>query len=170
MRKVILYIATSLDGYIAGPNHELDWLFHDNDYGYTEFYNSVDTTLMGNETYKQILTFGDFPYKGKENFVFTRNPNLQDDNNVKYIAGHISEFVKKIKKENGKNIWLIGGGQINSLLLKENLIDEIIISIHPLLLGDGISLFPGIENPKLFKMTDYKDFPSGLVQIQYEKN
>lgn len=170
MCKVILYIATSLDGYLAGPNHELDWLYHDADYGYTEFYDSIDITLMGNETYRQVLTFGDFPYKEKENFVFTRNTGLKDDKNVKYISADIPEFVEKLKNDNGKDIWLIGGGQINSLLLKEDLIDEIINSVHPLLLGKGIPLFPGTENLKSFRMTKYKEYPSGLAQLYYAKD
>ena len=119
---------------------------------------------------KGILTFADFPYKEKKNFVFTRNSDLKDDENVKYVSTHITEFVKKLKNENGKGIWLIGGGQINSLLLKEDLIDEIINSVHPVVLGKGIPLFPGIEKPKLFNMKDFKDYPSGLVQIYYAKN
>lgn len=169
MRKVILYTASSLDGYIAGPNHDLDWLFDDDDYGYSHFYDSIGITLMGNETYRQVLTFGDFPYKDKENYVFTRNPGLKNNTHVQFMSSGISAFVGEKKNEKGKDIWLIGGGQINALLLKDNLIDQIILSVHPIILGNGIPLFPGLKEPQKFQMVDHKNYNSGLVQITYKK-
>lgn len=169
MRKIILFIATSLDGFIAGPNGEIDWLFDDGDYGYSHFYDSIDTTLMGNETYKQVLTFGDFPYKEKENFVFTRNEKLNDNQFNKYISADISGFVKNLKNKKGKDIWLIGGGQINSIILNEDLIDEMIISIHPVLLGNGIPIFSKNAKQKTFRLTNYKQYTSGLTQVSYKK-
>jgi len=168
MRKIILYIATSLDGYIAGLNHDLNWLFDDADYGYSAFYNSISTTLMGNETYRLVLTFGEFPYKDKENFVFTRNRKIKDDQNVAFISADIIDFVKKLKNKKDKAIWLIGGGEINTLLLKENLIDEMIISVHPVILGNGIPLFRDVGDSKQFEMKSFKEYKSGLVQLTYK--
>ena len=169
MRKVKLFIATTLDGYIAGLNGEIDWLFDDADYGYKEFYASIDTMLMGNSTYKQVLTFGEFPHNDKENFVFTRNINQKNDKNVTYISKDIGAFVADLKMKSGKDIWLVGGGEINSILLSEDLIDEMIISIHPILLGAGIPLFKGPIEIKRFKLIEYKTFPSGLTQVTYAK-
>ena len=99
MRKIILYIAASIDGYIAGPNGEIDWLHSiDNpdklDFGYTKFYKSIDTTIMGNSTYKQILSFGvNFPYPEKTNFVFTNNRSESDTDHVKFVNSDLEKFV-----------------------------------------------------------------------------
>jgi len=76
MRRIILFIAASLDGHIARPSSEVDWLFTDQDYGYTEFLASVDTVLMGRKTYEQVLTFGEFPYQEKQSYVFSRDPGF----------------------------------------------------------------------------------------------
>lgn len=164
-----MFIATSLDGYIAGTYGEIDWLFDDADYGYKEFYASIDTMLMGNSTYKQVLTFGDFPHRDKEIFVFTKDINQKNDKNVSYISNDISTFVANLKMKTGKDIWLVGGSEINSILLSNDLIDEMIISIHPLLLGAGISLFKGPIEIKRFKLIEYKTFPGGLTQVTYAK-
>jgi len=169
MRKVILYTASSLDGYIAGPNHDLDWLFDDDDYGYHSFYDSVSSTLMGNATYRLVLTFGDFPYKDKENFVFTRNSELKNNEHVQFVSANISGFVRDLKSQQGSDIWLIGGGQVNTLFLNNGLIDEMIISVHPVILGKGIPLFPAVDEPVQFKMSTFHKYKSGLVQITYKK-
>ena len=100
------------------------------DYGYSDFLDSVDTTLMGNNTYRQLQGWGlDFPYRDKANFIFTRNRKLNEDGYVKYISQKHIQFVKRLKADTGKDIWLIGGGEINTILLNERLIDELIIFI-----------------------------------------
>jgi dihydrofolate reductase len=168
MRKIILYIATSLDNFIAKKSGEVDWLFHDQDYGYRDFYNIIDTTLMGHNTYKQILEFGEFPYKEKINFVFTRNKKPQKSKFVSFINHDIKSFLVDLKEKNGKNIWLVGGSQINSLLLNNSLIDEMIISIHPIILGEGIPLFSDRNTQKKVILIETKEFSSGLVQLSYK--
>ena len=131
MKKVILYIATSLNGFIAKTNGSVDWLENipnpdDEDYGYRDFLNSIDTTIQGNNTYKQILNWGiEFPYIGKDNYVITSDNSLLKDENVTYISSNQIEFIRNLKDSTGKNIWLIGGGKVNSLLLNNGLIDEI---------------------------------------------
>ena len=171
MRKVILYIATSLDGYIARENGDIDWLFtdsEDHDYGYSELYNSIDTTLIGNSTYEQILTFGEFPYPGKTNYVFTSNKKAKPHPSVKMIHLDIGKFVRKLKSENGKNIWLVGGGQINTVLLNANLIDELIISVHPIMLGNGIPLFEKHNGQSDLTLIKSCPYPNGLIQMTYK--
>lgn len=148
MRKLKLYIAASLDSYIAGPNGEIDWLEvgGDLDYGYQEFNSSIDTTLMGTATYQLTLTFDDFPYPDTTNYVFTRGMPPPDTAYVRFISGDIAGFVRSLKEQPGKDIWLIGGGQINTVMLNEELIDEIILTLFPLVLGEGIPLFaPGAK-------------------------
>ena len=164
MRQLKLFIATSLDGFIAGQQGEIDWLFTDQDYGYKNFYQSIDTTLIGNQTYQQILGFGEFPYPDKTNYVFTRHPTNKDSKTIKFITGNLIDFVKSLKRQPGKDIWLVGGGQINTIMHNAGLIDEIILSIHPIVLGNGISLFTDEAKQTDFKTVNCQTFDTGLVQ------
>lgn len=173
MRKIILYSAISIDGKIARPDGDVKWLDEipvpeDGDYGYSNFYQSIDTTLMGNNTYGQIKDMGvDFPYPEKKNYVFTRSQELISDENVKYINANIIAFIEKLKSEPGADIWLVGGGQINTLLLNARLIDELILFIMPVLLGKGILLFEGSPVQPDMRCSHMKEYPSGVVQLNY---
>jgi len=175
MRKIKLYIAVSIDGFIADKNGRVEWL--ENlpnpdflDYGYFDMYNSIDTTLMGNITYQQVLGFDmPFPYSDKTNFVFTRNQSLTEDENVTFVNDNIIDFVKKLKSKKGKSIWLIGGGQVNSILLNANLIDEMIVSYMPIVLGDGIPLFSSNTQLKSFRLLKSETFSTGVVSLTYVK-
>ncbi|GAA4297035.1 dihydrofolate reductase family protein [Nibribacter koreensis] len=172
-RKVKLYIAASLDGFIAGPNDEIDWLnaYMDgsSDYGYNAFYAGVDTTLMGNGTYKVIQNFDPFPYIGKTNYVFSRQTTIPPAPHVDYISQDPVQFVTQLKTTPGKDIWLIGGGQINAILLNAGLIDEIILSYVPEILGRGIPLFTDQTHPTKFTLVSTESFKSGLVQLVLAK-
>ncbi len=144
-RKLVLFIATSLDGYIATKNESLDWLFKvegEGDNGYSEFYETVDTILMGRRTYDWILNHETeaFPYSNKDCYVFSRS--VSDDNkDVKFINEDIVDFTNQLKNEKGKNIWIVGGGELLQSFIKEKLIDELIITVAPTIIGTGISLF-----------------------------
>lgn len=144
-RKLISFIATSLDGYIATKSESLDWLFKvegEDDNGYSEFYETVDTILMGRKTYDWILNqeTEDFPYNNKECFVFSRSVN-GENKNVKFVNEDIVDFTNKLKNEEGKNIWIVGGGELLHPFIKEKLVDEIILTVAPTIIGTGISLF-----------------------------
>ncbi|RDV15637.1 dihydrofolate reductase [Pontibacter diazotrophicus] len=176
MRKIVLYIAASLDGYIARSNGSTAWL-HDEtytikgeDFGYSEFLQTFDTTLMGHSTYKVVLGFDmPFPYPDKENYVFSRSSGHTDTEYVQFISTDAVEFVQKLKQKPGKDIWLIGGGQLNTLLLNHNLIDEIILTYVPRVLGEGIPLFaPGAQEKKL-KVRSSKSYDNGFVQVRLGK-
>ena len=146
LRRLKLYIAASLDGYIAGPNGEIDWLETGGglDYGYSDFYASIDATLMGRATYEVTQTVEEFPYPDKTNYVFTRNPAVSGKANVRFVSGDIASFARGLKTEEGQDIWLVGGGRINAVMLNADLIDDIILTVFPLVLGCGIPLFaPG---------------------------
>src|SRR5215203_3110695 len=124
MRKVKLFIASSLDCYIAREDGGIDWLFTDADYGYTKFYDSIDTNIQG--------------------------------------------FVTSLTQSIGKDIWLLGGGEIVSVLLNAGLVDEIILSIHPIILGRGIPLLRNIQKEVNLKLENSLSFESGLTQLCYK--
>jgi len=173
MRKVILYIATSADGFIASSNGDIDWLndprydLEGEDFGYYEMYNSIDTTLMGNNTYQQVRGFDvPFPYPEKLNYVFSSALSGKDEN-VHFINEDVAQFVKSLKAQPGKDIWLIGGSQINSILIKTGLIDQLIFTTIPVLLGNGIPLFNQEIGPLHVKMESYKSYANGLTQSNY---
>jgi dihydrofolate reductase len=169
MKKVHLYIACSLDGFIAGPNGEIDWLPETpgEDYGYSEFIQTIDTTLMGGETYRFVAGLDDFPYKDKRNIVFTRRKDIPKSEYAEFAEGDIAGLVKKIKEEEGKDIWLIGGGQIIAPLHKAGLIDIYEIAVVPVVLGRGIPLFRESSSVTKLKLLDSTSYSSGLVMLKY---
>jgi dihydrofolate reductase len=172
-RKLILYIATSIDGYIANPDGDTSWLhapeytMENEDFGYNKFVNEIDTTLMGHNTYKVVTGFDlPFPYADKTNYVFSKT-NTGKDQNAEFINDSIPEFITSLKQKEGNNIWLIGGGQINTLLLENHLIDEMIITQVPIVLGSGLPLFTKAKHSYPFFLNDSKSFKNGFVQLHY---
>ncbi len=168
MRKIRLFIAASLDGYIARKSGEVDWLFTDQDYGYTEFYNQLDTVLMGRKTYEQVLQFGEYPYKKKQGFVFSQTRHGERDENVEFIGESLREFVNGLRQASGDDIWLVGGSEIIHYFIKHGFLDELILAIHPIILGDGIPLI--IKDKSLdmkLKFKQVKSYDSGLLQVFY---
>lgn len=177
MRNIVLYIAQSIDGFIAKENGNVDWLTEneetnsqENAYGYLDFYNSIDTTLMGYNTYKEILNFDiPFPYPEKKNYVFSRKHHKSEDTPVEFVHTDIISFVSKLKQTKGKDIWLIGGSEINKQLLNANLIDQIIITIKTSILGSGIPLFAQNTDVKKFKIATVKTLSDTMVQLSLQK-
>lgn len=174
MKKIKLYIATSFNGKIAKPDGSVDWLESipnpdKNDYGYRDFYKCIDTTIQGYSTYKQIIGWGiDFPYADKKNYVLTRNQDLKNTKYVEFVSHNHIDFINNLKQQEGDDIWLIGGGQSNTLLLNENLIDEIQVFVMPIILTDGIGLFEALPKETQLKLIDTKSYPSGVVQLKYK--
>lgn len=173
MRKLKLYVATSIDGKIAGPNEELDWLpqptDEKEDYGYHAFYESIDTTIMGYKTYKIGNSFGDWPYKDKTSFIFSRTADKPVIDEVTLINQNPVEFVKELKQKEGGDIWLVGGGEIIKLLHDEGLIDEYLLAFIPVILGEGIELFPNIKHQQKLKLTSHKIYDDGVAMMYYER-
>ena len=173
MRKIRLYTAASLDGFIAREDESLDWLdnfphIEGEDYGYQAFYDSIDTTLMGNATYRLVQGFDvPFPYPDKTNYVFTRDATLTQDEHVKYVSGDIIAFTENLKQEEGRDIWLVGGGQINAMFLENGLIDEIYLSVIPIYLGKGIHLFHGVGSGNLI-LREQKTYDNGVMKLLYK--
>ena len=144
-RKLILYIAVSLDGYIAGPGDDLSFLSmveqEGEDYGYMDFMSTVDTVIMGRRTYDWVMTkVSEFPYTDLESYIITHSEQPAEGS-MKYYNGSPGMLVRKLKAKPGKNIFVVGGAEIVHQLLLDKLIDEFYIAVIPVLLGDGIKLF-----------------------------
>ena len=168
MRKIILNLAVSLENYIEGPNGEFDWCFTDQDYGMSQFLESVDTILFGRKSYELMLQFEADPYPGKTKYVFsnTLQTGVPD---TEVVTGDVAAVVDRIRRQPGKNIWLFGGADLVTSFLNANLIDELQLSVHPIVLGQGKPLFADIRERKHFRLTDTKTFDTGLVQLFYER-
>ena len=173
MRKISVFIAMSLDGFIAKPNDDLSFLKlverQGEDYGYEEFTENIDTIIIGRKTYDYVLKeVGSDHYNNgqRDVYVITRNarPGV---GKTTYYTGDVGELVKKLKSQEGKNIYCDGGAEVINELLKLKLIDEFIISVIPVILGDGVRLFKDRQNEQLIELVRTKTYESGLVQLQY---
>ncbi len=172
-RKVILYIAMSLDGYIAKENDNLDFLklveSPGEDYGYYDFIKNIDTVIMGRRTYDMVLGFGiPFPHKDKQCYVLSRSKTGSDEN-VSFYNGPIDTLIRQLVKKEGKDIFIDGGAETVHELLQHKLIDRFVISVIPVLLGSGIGLFKNGRPEQNLKFLRSATFPNGLVQLSYEK-
>ncbi|MDB5033911.1 MAG: dihydrofolate reductase [Chlorobi bacterium] len=169
MRHLKLFIACSLDGFIARPNGDVDWLFTDADYGYTEFMSGIDTTIMGNATYRTALKFEDIPFRDKRNIIFTRQPDRESTRFAEYVSGDIIDYTRRLKEEPGAGIWLVGGADIIRQLYRARLIDDYIIAFHPIILGEGIPLFSGPGIQENLRLEELRRYDSGLVQMVHSR-
>jgi len=173
MRQVILYIAISLDGYIARENGDLDWLSlvesPGEDYGYEAHLKTIDTVIMGRKTYEKVLSFGiPFPHKDRKCYVIS-NSKTGSDENVEFYNQPIEKLIAELKAQEGKNIFIDGGAQLVNDMIKKDLIDLYTVSVIPTLLGQGISLWQGKYSQLNLSLLSSTSFPSGLVQLCYER-
>ena len=172
-RQVILYIATSLDGYIAKPNEDLEFLSmveqEGQDYGYANFIKTVDTVIVGRKTYDKVISMGiDFPHADKDSYIITRSPQ-PNIGTIKFYTGNLKMLVERLKSENGKNIFCDGGAEIVNELLKDDLIDEFIISVIPILVGNGTKLFKDGRPEQKLELISVNSFDKGLTQLHYKR-
>jgi dihydrofolate reductase len=171
-RKLILFIACSLDGYIARSNDDLSFLNRVQKkgeyYHYADFINTVDTVILGRRTYDWVMSqVQEFPHADKESYVITRTkrPKL---GNTTFYTGNLKELVISLKAKSGKNIFCDGGAEIVNELLTLKLFDELIISIIPVLLGDGIRLFKDGRPEQDLELITSSSYATGLVQLHYK--
>jgi dihydrofolate reductase len=172
-RRVFLYIAASLDGFIARPDGQLDWLAavetEGEDYGYAEFIRQIDTVVMGRKTYEVVLGFGGtFPHQGRACYVLSATHHGHDEN-VQFYAGNPAGLIRQLRQQPGGHIFLDGGAQALAAFMSQDLVDEFIISTIPVLLGSGIPLFAGPQPERALKLVSSKAFASGLVQSHYQR-
>ena len=165
MSKVQVYIATSLDGYIAREDGSIDWLPQYSESSYAEFYKSIDTVIMGKTTYDQVLTFGEYPYKDKKSFVFSKS-NQSNDDHAEFLS-NVEKFVKDGFPGTGENIWLVGGTKIIESFLKQGAVDEIILTVIPVILGKGIALFENTDDETKLELVKSEKFGQ-LVDLHYK--
>jgi dihydrofolate reductase len=169
MTKLTLFIASSLDGFIASPDGTVDWLFHDADYGYVEFMASIDAVVMGRKTWEQAKTFEQVPFAGKKIFVLSRSDIAENDDRVRCVQGEAPLILTQIREETTKGIWLVGGGDVIQQFVAHNLIDEYRLFVHPIILGSGLPLFLSQAKMTLLSFVSSTAFPSGLVELRYKR-
>ena len=175
MRKISLFIAMSLDGYIAKPNDDLSFLKlvekEGEDYGYAEFTSKIDTIIIGRRTYDYVVKeIGASHYDNgqRDIYVITRAERSKIGRTTFY-TGNITDLVKRLKSEKGKNIYCDGGAEVINELLKHDLIDEFIISVIPVLLGNGTRLFKDGRPEQVLEFITAKTFETGLTQLLYKR-
>ncbi len=172
-RKVISYIAASLDGYIAGIDDDLGFLSiveqEGEDYGYKAFMQTVDTIIIGRRTYDKIISMG-FPYPGHDVdpdvYVVTHHER-PTEGRIRYYTGDLTSLISELKNKPGKNIFCDGGAEVVNLLFGQKQIDELVISVIPILLGDGIRLFKDGRPEQKLILQSSSAFEKGLVQLHY---
>jgi len=175
MRTLSLFIAASLDGYIAKPNDDLSFLKlvekEGEDYGYAAFTAGIDTIILGRKTYDWVLReIGASHYDNGERkvYVITRTEKPSTGKTIFYTGG-LTELVQNLKNEKGKGIYCDGGAEIVNELLKSDLIDEFIISVIPILLGNGTRLFQDGRPEQQLELVNTKTFDTGLTQLHYRR-
>lgn len=175
MRKLSLFIATSLDGYIAKPNDDLSFLKlvekEGEDYGYTEFIATIDALIVGRKTYDFVLKeIGPAHYDNGQRDVYvitkTERPKV---GRTTFYTGNLTDLVNQLKSKNGKNIYCDGGAEIINQLLQHDLIDDFTISIIPILVGNGTRLFKDNRPEQQLEFVNSKSFDTGLLQVYYKR-
>ena len=176
MRKVVLYIAVSLDGYIADKNGDVDWLGgqdegYEGDYGYGLFLDGIDTVILGFRTYQQIVTQlspDQWVYEGLQSYVVSHQTDLEDEKGIRFVNERPVSLIDRLKAQPGKDIWICGGADIVNQLIHGDRIDEYHLTIMPVLLGDGIRLFDGNDKMKSLKLIGVKS-ENGVIDCRYER-
>ena len=171
MRKVILGLGISLDGYIARPDGAVDFLFMPKDYSMGPFFATIDTALMGRKTYDVAVKMGGGGFSGSamKNYVFSHSQLPGERGGVIFVNESPKTFLGHLRERPGKNIWLMGGGELARDFLKDDLVDELYIGIVPTLIGEGIPLFPSGFPQREFSLIENKTFSKGLVALKYQR-
>ena len=171
MRKVTFRVANSLDNYIARKDGAVDWLLSGDESAaaMAEFWQTIDTVVIGRKTYEPVLKSGTpFPtYPGVKNYVLSRTLKESPDQNVEVIGEDAAEFISKLKVQEGKDIFIMGGGLLAKSLFEANLIDEVGVNIHPVLLGSGIPLFHEMSNQIDLELIECRGLKNGCVSVIY---
>jgi dihydrofolate reductase len=172
-RKIIVYIAISADGYIARPDGDVAWLDRPRpkgNYGMGEFFKTIDTILWGRKTYSKGIEMGMKPSgfgPGIKNYVFSRRPPKSSLPGFEFVSEPVKPFTQHLRTQPGKNIWMMGGGEIIAAFLDEGEIDEFSIHVIPVLIGEGIPLIQPRHRFIQLKLLSTKKFPDGVVHLHY---
>ncbi len=169
MRKIRYVVAMSLDGYIAGPKGEADWIVMDPEVNFGELWAQFDTLLMGRRTYDSALArLGKGAIQGMKTVVVSRTLRPADHPNITIIPELHRDQMQALRAQSGKDIWLFGGGELFRILLEMRQVDAVEVSIMPVLLGTGVALLPAPAKQAKLKLTGHKIYRSGRVSLVYE--
>ena len=172
-RKIIVHIATSADGYIARPDGDLDWLTDrpapKGFYGLPKFERTVDAKILGRKTFDFSMKMGASFGARDVHYVFSRRPAPASlPPGVQFVTESIRAFVNRLRKQAGKNVWMMGGGEIIASFLDEGAIDEFVITVVPVFIGEGIPLMAPRHRDVPLKLRSAESFPDGAVQLHYD--
>jgi len=166
MRRVRYRVAASLDGFIAGPHGEFDWIVMDPEIDFAALVAEFDTLLMGRHTF-ELVQKSDRGFIGMKAIVFSRTLRAMDHADVTVVGENGTDLVRELRAKPGKDIWLFGGGQLFSSLAQANLVDTVEVAIMPVLLGQGIPLAPQLVEAKKLKLARQKIYKAGIASLQY---
>ena len=168
MRRVRYSVAMSLDGFIAGPKGEADWIIMDPEIDFQAMFEQFDRFLLGRRTFETMAREGRGETPGMKTFVFSRTLRQEDYPAVTIVAEEVEKTVAALREEPGKDIWLFGGGSLFRSLLDADLVDSVEVAIMPVLLGEGIQLLPPLAKQTKLKLTGHKIYPkTGIVSLEY---
>jgi dihydrofolate reductase len=172
MRNVVLGLGISLDGYIARLNGAVDFLVRPKDYSMAPFFAPIDTAIIGRKTLDAALkmTGGSLSAFTMPTYVFSHSKPAGERDGLIFVNESTTSFIRKLRKRPGKDIWLMGGGELARDFLKADLIDRLYLGIVPVLLGEGIPLFPGGFPQRDFKLLENKTYSKGLIALTYERS
>jgi dihydrofolate reductase len=169
MRKIILGLAVSLDGFIEGSKGEYDWCFTDQDYGMSDFLKRIDAIFYGRKSFEMMLHAGqqgENPFAAIKSYVFS-NSLSKPYEGTELISGDWLAQVQALQQQPGKDIWLFGGADLITHFMNANKVDELFLAVHPIVLGAGKPLFQNIQQRKHFKLIEAKPYSTGLVALTY---
>jgi dihydrofolate reductase len=168
MRRIRYQVAASLDGYIAGPNGEYDWIPMDPDFDFAALTAQFDTHLMGRRTYEMAVADGSPGMPGEDVWVFSRTLRPEDHPKVTVVADGVEERLRELRSRKGKDIWLFGGGELFRSLLELGEVDSVEVAVMPVLLGGGVPLLPTAAARRTLSLTGSRVYPkSGMVLLEY---
>jgi dihydrofolate reductase len=171
MRKVTFGVANSLDNYIARADGAVDWLTWSDDAAriMKDYWKTIDAILLGRKTYEVALAHGggSNPYAGMKSYVFSRTLEADQNNGVEIVSEDAADFVRRLKRRKGKDICLMGGGELANSLFEANLIDQVGLNVHPVLLGSGVPLFHRMSRQIDLELIDCETLRKGCVYVTY---
>ena len=169
MRKIQYEVAVSLDGYISGPDGEADWITMDPEIDFSAIWAQFDTLLMGRRTYEAaVRRLGRAAFTGKDVFVFSRSLEQQACPRVTIVSEPTRQWIQALKSQEGKDIWLMGGGTVFRHLLSLGEVDSISVTIIPVLLGEGTPLMPSPYDPTSLTLSAHRVYKTGIISATYE--
>lgn len=165
--KITLCLAVSLDGYIARSDGSFDWCMTDQDYGMSALLSRIDSVIMGRRSWELLLEMGEQPDPKKTYYVLTHRAGSSGYANVRFVSGDAVAISLRLHADGRRHAWLFGGGDVCGQFAQAGLIDECMIALHPLALGQGMPLFAGLRRDFKLRLLETIPYPTGLVMLRY---